>query len=51
MQKYNVCLLGEHQAQVDLQRELEQLRESNRAIQAEKSALQQQLADFSAAIG
>ncbi|XP_062506016.1 uncharacterized protein LOC134182605 isoform X3 [Corticium candelabrum] len=39
----------EHQAgafQVDdLQRELEQLRESNRAIQAEKSALQQQLAD------
>ncbi|XP_062505865.1 uncharacterized protein LOC134182478 isoform X2 [Corticium candelabrum] len=29
----------------DLQRELEQLRESNQAIQAEKSALQQQLAD------
>ncbi|XP_062505649.1 uncharacterized protein LOC134182270 [Corticium candelabrum] len=29
----------------DLQRELEQLRESNRAIQAEKSALQQQLVD------
>ncbi|XP_062505782.1 uncharacterized protein LOC134182399 [Corticium candelabrum] len=29
----------------DLQRELEQLRESNRAIQAEKSALLQQLAD------
>ena len=39
----------EHQASAfqvdDLQRELEQLRESNRAIQAEKSALQQQLAD------
>ncbi|XP_062505746.1 uncharacterized protein LOC134182362 [Corticium candelabrum] len=39
----------EHQASAfqvdDLQRELEQLRESNRAIQAEKAALQQQLAD------
>ncbi|XP_062505962.1 uncharacterized protein LOC134182556 [Corticium candelabrum] len=39
----------EHQASAfqvdDLQRELEQLRESNQAIQAEKSALQQQLAD------
>ena len=34
----------------DLQRELEQLRESNRAIQAEKSALQQQLADQEAVI-
>ena len=40
MQKYNVCLLSEHQARVDLQRESEQLRESNRANQAEKSALQ-----------
>ena len=44
-----VCLSGAHQASVnqvdDLQRELEQLRESNQAIQAEKSALQQQLAD------
>ena len=44
-----VCLSGARQASAcqvdDLQRELEQVRESNQAIQAEKSAFQQQLAD------
>ena len=47
--EFCVCLSGAHQASVNqvdaLQRELEQLRESNQAIQAEKSALLQQLAD------